>query len=176
MKKIVAQKELIDQILHDGNDILTSFCMQYEKELPMHAGVSAFEHSLSVAYYALYLVKKNGWKADERSLVRGALLHDYFLYDWHHHEKWHKLHGFRHAHTALKRAEADFRLNPIEKDIIAKHMFPVNLAWPRYKESFIVDWADKVCAHYEIHKGSPKVSICSAEQAEPVFRLSHQGA
>jgi hypothetical protein len=38
-------------------------------------------------------------------------------------------------------------------------MFPVNLAFPKYKETWIVDYADKVCAHYEIVHGRPKINL-----------------
>jgi uncharacterized protein len=161
MKSIVPETELINLIAKEGKDILQSLNMQYEKKLPMHSTVNVFKHSLSVAYYSVYLIKKHGWKVDVRSVIRGALLHDYFLYDWHQHEKCHRLHGFRHARFALRNAEREYQLNPIEKDIILKHMFPVNIKLPRYKESYIVDWADKVCAHYEIHRGEPKIDFSS---------------
>ena len=48
-------------------------------------------------------------RVDMESLIRGALLHDYFLYDWHDGEKEHNLHGFRHAERALRNAERIFR-------------------------------------------------------------------
>ena len=55
-----------------------------------------------------------------RSLVRGALLHDYFLYDWHIPDESHKWHGVTHAGDALKNARRDFELNEIEQDMISK--------------------------------------------------------
>ena len=36
-------------------------------------------------------------KINEKSLIRGALLHDYFLYDWHKSDQGHRLHAFFHA-------------------------------------------------------------------------------
>lgn len=62
---------------------------------------------------------------DIRSLVRGALWHDYFLYDWHIPDESHKWHGVTHAGDALKKAMRDFELNEIEQDMIRKHMFPL---------------------------------------------------
>ena len=49
------------------------------------------------------------WKlnCDKGSLVRGALLHDYFLYDWHQPHKEYGLHGFTHPSTALRNAVQD---------------------------------------------------------------------
>lgn len=38
----------------------------------------------------------------------------------------------------------------MEKDIIAKHMWPVTLKAPKYIESFLVGCADKFCALMEM--------------------------
>lgn len=48
-----------------------------------HGDTSVFRHSVSVAYFSYYLALKMNAPVDIHSLVRGALLHDYFLYDWH---------------------------------------------------------------------------------------------
>ena len=55
-------------------------------------------------------------------------------------------HGFRHAGTALRNADRDFELNDTERDMIKKHMFPVNPAPPRFKETAVLCLADKYCA------------------------------
>ena len=95
----------------------------------------------------LAIVDKFDIKVDKRSLVRGALLHDYFLYDWHDDDPSHRLHGFTHAERALKNASNDFALNDIEKDMIYCHMFPLNISRvPRYNESLILCVADKISA------------------------------
>ena len=43
-----------------------------------------------------------------------------------------------------------FCLNVIEKDIIEKHMWPLTIRLPKYKESFIVSFVDKYCSTAEI--------------------------
>lgn len=48
-----------------------------------HGRVSCLEHSLSVAYYSYWLCRRLHLRVDGDSLIRGALLHDFFLYDWH---------------------------------------------------------------------------------------------
>ena len=122
-----------------------------EEEFIQHGNTSCLLHSIAVAYFCYRIAKKLGF-LDFRlnELVRGALLHDYFLYDWHDGDKSHRLHGFFHAARARKNAERDFALSPISKDIIEKHMFPLNLALPRYRESVIVTVADKICAVREM--------------------------
>jgi uncharacterized protein len=87
MKQIQPEQEILDLLLANSKDILASFNMQSEKNFPMHSKVNTFTHSVSVAYYAVYLIEKHRWKADVPSVIRGALLHDFFLYNWHEHEK-----------------------------------------------------------------------------------------
>ena len=52
----------------------------------------------------------------------------------------------KHPKVALKNASIIFNLHEIEKDIIVKHMFPATIAIPKYKESWIVCFVDKVIA------------------------------
>lgn len=121
-----------------------------------HGGTSCLLHSIAVAYYCYRLSLKLGFlKLNKRELIRGALLHDYFLYDWHVPDKERPLHGFYHPTAALKNAENDFSLSKRERDIIAKHMFPLTVTPPAFKESYVVCLVDKVCSVYEIFKKSP---------------------
>ena len=121
-----------------------------EKLAMQHGTTSIYRHSLNVAYTSLWMMERWQIRLEPKSLVRGALLHDYFLYDWHMPNSAQKWHGFRHARIALQNAARDFDLNKIEIDIIRKHMFPLNLRIPRYRESFIVCLADKICAIREL--------------------------
>ena len=57
--------------------------MQKEKGYIQHGRFSVYAHSFLVASLCVYIAEKLRLKLDTRSLVRGALLHDYFLYDWH---------------------------------------------------------------------------------------------
>ena len=132
-----------------GIDIISSNGMDIEKECMQHGNTSVFVHSFNVACLCFNIAEKLKLKIDKKSLIRGALLHDYFLYDWHVNDKNHKWHGFTHPKTALKNAEKDFELNSIERDMILKHMFPLNLSIPRYKESVVLCIADKILATCE---------------------------
>lgn len=129
--------------------------LQHENVIKMqnyiqHGSVNCLQHSFIVAYYSYSLMKKLQVHVDEYALIRGALLHDYFLYDWHDHEKWHRLHGFRHPNFAYQNAKRDFQINEIEADIIKKHMWPLTLVPPVKKESWIVTTVDKTSSIMEI--------------------------
>lgn len=141
------RREHWDRIVHSqGADILTSANMQKEKKFLQHGKVSVYSHSVRVAVLSLFLAELFRLKVNRDAMMRGALLHDYFLYDWHEKDAAHRLHGFSHAGTALKNARRDFELNEIEEDVIQKHMFPLNLRPPKYKESVLVCLADKISA------------------------------
>lgn len=134
-------------------DILKSDGMQSEKRFIHHGKISCYKHSLSVAFMSVKMARLLKLKVNFRSLIRGALLHDYFLYDWHKTDNGNGLHGFSHAGTALRNALRDFVLNDIERDIIVKHMFPLNISLPKYRESVIVMLADKICTLLEVLPG-----------------------
>ena len=125
--------------------------MQATKKLIQHGNVSVFAHSLAVAAYSMKLADMLGWDIDKRSLIRGALLHDFFLYDWHLiNDIGDGLHGFAHPNTASKNAMRHFTLNKRETDIIRKHMWPLTFTkLPRYRESWLVCIADKYCSFIE---------------------------
>lgn len=114
-----------------------------------HGNISIYEHSIAVAYTSCRIACKLHLNVDYVSLIRGALLHDYFLYDWHDRDNGHRLHGFFHPGKALKNAREDFELTTIEENIILRHMFPLTLIPPCYLESWIVCIADKYCATKE---------------------------
>ena len=61
-------------------------------------------------------------------------------------------------------ASRDFELSDVERDVIRKHMFPLNPALPRYRETVIVTLADKVCAVQEFMV-SPRETVRTVWQA-----------
>lgn len=106
-----------------------------------HGDVSVYGHVLAVARASICMARvlsRVGIAVDVHALVRGALLHDS--------DSSHRLHGFRHPFFALDRAEEDFDLTPIERNIIARHMFPLVPIPPACREAWIVCLADKACA------------------------------
>lgn len=131
--------------------ILLNEKMQLTKKFVQHGNVSVFAHSVAVAVYSERLARALRIRHDMKSLIRGALLHDFFLYDWHKTSNiGDGLHGFAHPYTALKNASLEFSLNPLEKDIIRKHMWPLTLTkLPTRRESWLVCLVDKYCSVLE---------------------------
>lgn len=134
--------EEIERVSRSSRFLLT-------REFLQHGNISVYRHCLAVADMSCRIAWTLRLDIDYASLIRGALLHDYFLYDWHDRGGGHRLHGFRHPRTALKNASAEFCLTPMETDIILRHMFPLTMVPPAYLESWIVCMADKICALQE---------------------------
>lgn len=130
--------------------VCSSSRMNKSRTFYQHGKINIYVHSLRVAYICYYWVKKYHLHVDEKALIRGALLHDYFLYDWHDKEHEHKRpHGFFHPSAALCNAKQDFILTRKEENIIQRHMFPLTLISPGCKEAWLVCMADKVCSTRE---------------------------
>ncbi len=134
--------------------VLDSKNVQLTKTFTQHGEVSVFAHSMAVAAYSKKLADKLHIKCDSESLIRGAMLHDFFLYDWHETSNiGDGLHGFAHPYTASKNAVREFDLSPRELDIIRKHMWPLTITkLPKYRESWLVCAVDKYCSVLETFK------------------------
>lgn len=117
-----------------------------------HGKTTTKEHAMNVANLSVKLGDILGIEYSKGELVRGALLHDYFLYDWHERASEENgrpktFHGFLHPGIALKNAEEDFNLSKREREIIRKHMWPLTLTRvPRCREAWLVVAADKAAA------------------------------
>lgn len=89
----------------------------------------------------------------QREATRAALVHDFFLYDWRENKDlgWHPSEHPKQAYiTAKKYIFIDKRM----EDCILKHMWPCTLSLPKYRESWIVQGADKLCTIKEIVPGA----------------------
>lgn len=111
-----------------------------------HGTTSVYEHSVHVAFTAFCMAVRLRRPVRLQELVRGALLHDYFGYDWHEKGGGHRLHGFFHPKRACRRAEKKYALTRVERGIILRHMWPLTLLPPCTREAWIVTAADKLCA------------------------------
>lgn len=111
--------------------------------ITQHHHSTRLEHSINVAFTSYKMAKRLGW--DAKSTARGALLHDFFYYDWRE-TKFNKSHAWVHPRIAVKNARKLINLNKKEEDIILKHMWGATIAPPRYKEGYIVTMVDKYWA------------------------------
>ena len=122
----------------------------YKMKTIEHHGISRYEHSLKVSYYAYKIAKI--LKLDYEGVARGGLLHDFFFSSEIRSQKEKMLSYFTHPKYAKKNAINYFEINEKEQDIIRTHMFPANLALPKYAESWIVSIVDKIVALQEFSK------------------------
>lgn len=147
-------KEFYDII----KDLLDQPMVKDLKKCQQHYNTSRYQHSRNVAYRTYLYCKKHN--LDYKAAARAGLLHDLFLYDWRKKTPDRKgLHAFRHPRIALNNALTFVNLNPKEQDIILKHMWPLTVILPKYKESFILSCEDKYCTlaeTFRYYKHKPK--------------------
>ena len=135
-KRFERERQLRQEIRAAAPDILRSRNFQSTRSHVQHGNMTVNDHSMNVAKYSIAISEKLHIPCEKRDLIRGALLHDYFLYDWH----------------------TPDQVSPTrEKDIIKKHMWPLTIsAVPMCREAWIVTMADKWCSLMEtfhVHKG-----------------------
>lgn len=135
------------------------------KNYIQHGNITTYDHCMRVAHLAFTLRTNLKIDCSDEELIRGAFLHDYFLYDWHGFEQeadpdwilparhlyhFFHMHGFTHPATALSNADRDFTLTEKECQIIRTHMWPLTLFHPpTSKEGFLVCTADKLVSLHE---------------------------
>ncbi len=123
--------------------------VQKMKKYIQHSDISTYRHCLRVTKKSLILARLFKLNVNREELIRGAMLHDYFLYDWH--TRGDHLHGYHHPHIAARNAHRDFNLNSKELNIIESHMWPLTLFhFPRSTEAALVCIADKLCSTEEV--------------------------
>lgn len=126
--------------------------IQELKKYPNHKISNLYDHSSRVALCAYHISRRLHIDIDGKSLAKGAMLHDFYLYKaWRNETIGTREHWFGHPDTALKNAEKEFQLSELEKNIITSHMWPLTfLHFPRSREAALVCLADKACAFGEL--------------------------
>ena len=113
------------------------------KDISMHRGSNCYLHSFKVAKKA---IKKSFNRKDINLevVLLGAILHDYYLYDWRKDRSKFKKHGKNHPSVAINNAVKDFDISEEVKKVIKSHMWPINIKdYPKSKEAKIVSISDK---------------------------------
>lgn len=148
MRKSINDRALYDRII---SDLLKRPEIERMKTYEQHEGNNTLQHVLNVAETSFQLAEQLGWKIDEGTLARGAILHDYYLYTISEKGISDYDHGIHHPKAALENARKVFHLNPKEENIIRSHMWPLTLLHPpRSREAALVCVADKYCATREM--------------------------
>jgi uncharacterized protein len=138
-----------------AEEIINSDKYQSLKE-ENHHGLSRYDHSLRVARNTYRISKK--MKLDYVSATRGALLHDYFTNEEYRNTKGMKKYSM-HPVIALNNARREYKLNPIEENVIVSHMYPMGKVKPNCKESWLVSSVDKSVAIYECARFKAKEAL-----------------
>ena len=79
-KKIKPLTQTQKEFLAYSKGIADSDLMNQERNFTQHRGTTVYEHSIGVAYTSYFIAKHMPFSFREASLVKGALLHDYFFY------------------------------------------------------------------------------------------------
>lgn len=138
-------KEFLEYV----DDILKSPEFKKRMKYEHHENESVYEHSMKVAYSSYLFAKKHN--LNKRDISIGGLLHDFYYKPWKEDttkKTLFKKHGFVHAREALENSKENFPnlMNNRVEDIILRHMFPLNIKPPKYKESWVVTMMDKKCS------------------------------
>ena len=115
-----------------------------------HGPVTTLDHSLFVAFSVFRIARM--LRLDVRAAVRGALLHDLYLYDSRDKSAHPGNQCFDHPRFAARNAAALTPLTDKERNIILSHMWPLGGALPRSREAWMVDLVDTICAGLEISR------------------------
>ena len=138
--------ELITNIIETDN--YTS-----QKNFISHGNTNLYDHQINVAYECYkYLEKKN---KEDIDMIYAALLHDYYLYDWHDIKKYprKRLHGFRHPKIAMNNAIRDYGISKRCQSMIRTHMFPLTLFHiPKSMDAYKLSIIDKKCSIKEMKR------------------------
>lgn len=152
LQSILNDKEYMELV----EDIYYSEIFESMSQYMMHGTTSCRDHCMDVSYMTFKICKKRG--LDYRRAARAALLHDFFLYDWHTHfqETGNRFHGLTHPAKARDNAVKYFQVDEMEQDMILRHMWPLTPIPPKSVEGMVLVFADKVCSTRETVEGIRK--------------------
>ncbi|KIR03527.1 hypothetical protein P261_02342 [Lachnospiraceae bacterium TWA4] len=132
------------------NDLDQQSHIQLLKNFSQHRSSTTYHHCKRVATMSYKLARFFHLSVHESQLARGAMLHDYYLYDAMKEDISPYRHGTSHANQALVNAQKVYNLTPLEQDIIYSHMWPLNITHvPKSKEAALVSISDKIVAIQE---------------------------
>ncbi|MBO6155491.1 MAG: HD domain-containing protein [Lachnospiraceae bacterium] len=142
------EQQAFDEILQP---LLDTKKVNDMKKFIQHGTISTYDHCFEVAKGCLHCNRKYRIGADETVLLTAAMLHDFYLYDWHDADRGkHNWHGYIHAERARRNAVRHFDVEDEVQKAIYSHMWPLNLTRvPKSKEGWILCMVDKYVSFYE---------------------------
>ena len=142
---ISKESNYISKYVELTGDLLSDDLVKSMKTYRHHGEISTHYHSVYVSYNVLKACERI--KADhEREIVRAALLHDFYLYEWYT-EKHSENHIYYHPKESVKNIESHFgELSDLQRNMILSHMFPTAKTMPHYLGSWLLTLTDKRCA------------------------------
>ena len=165
---IIVNNPMFEEWFQIVETILRNDEFQRRKLFPHHHDMSVWDHSIFVSFRSF--VTGGIFHCDKRVCAIAGLLHDFYPLAWLYDEELAKLdggkymerlsrkeplfkrHGFTHGKEA---AENYIKFFPELEDkritdAIEKHMFPLTIRLPKYKESFIITLVDKTNSVHEL--------------------------
>lgn len=159
---------LFEQWYEIVETILLNDEFQKRKFFPHHHDMSVWDHSILVSFKSFLMA--DFFNADRRICAIAGLLHDFYPQAWLYSEElnkiddgkylkdlyvkktFFKMHGFVHGKEAAENYVKFFPSLVDKKitDTIKKHMFPLTLVPPRYREGFIITSVDKWNSVHEL--------------------------
>lgn len=135
----------ISKYIELTGDLLSNEDVVRMKTFHHHREITTHYHSLYVSFTVLrmceFLKAKN-----ERQIIRAALLHDFYLYEWYT-EKHDELHIWYHPKESVKNIESHFgAMSPMQRNMVLSHMFPTCVELPKSAGAWLLTLADKYCA------------------------------
>lgn len=172
-KKLTKEEQLewlsIVKPIIDSNEFLV------RKHFLHHENESLYEHLIKVSIKSFKLAKK--YKANTSNSAIAGLLHDFYPEAWQYSDdlknidkkyseilrtnkkfSFFEKHGFVHGYKAKENSKKYYSkfVNERILDAISKHMFPLSIftknKFPKYKESWIVTYADKIISFINFPK------------------------
>jgi len=143
--KLENEQRYIDKYIELTGDLLRHPDVQAMKTYNHHREVTTHFHSMYVSYTVMKMCEALH-PSEEREIVRAALLHDFYLYEWYT-EKHEEKHIWYHPKQSVKNIEARFgKLSDMQRNMILAHMFPMSYETPSSLGAWLLTAADKRCA------------------------------
>ncbi len=176
---------LFDEWLLYVEEILLSDEFQKRKLFPHHHNLSVWDHSILVSFKSFVVAKYFG--ASPRICAIAGLLHDFYTQAWLYSDELlkiddgkylsefkikkplFKMHGFVHGNDAALNVLEYFPQFNADRIInsIKRHMFPLTIIPPKYREGYIITCVDKLNSVREL----PSISVVSGNVKNKIFSI-----